>query len=78
MWLVDDARPVSFVQGAQAGLRFTDPEKLGFMETFENVRPGGYIPEEAIKEMNSDGIDVAVLYPTEAAAIYRYVEDTDC
>ena len=30
----------------------------------ENVRPGGYIPEEHRKDMDIDGIDVSIVYPT--------------
>ncbi len=32
--------------GAQAGRRFEAPEELTAGDVFENVRPGGYIPEE--------------------------------
>ena len=36
----------------------------------ENVRPGAYIPEEHLKDMDLDGIDVDVLYPTQGLFLY--------
>ena len=50
--------------GAQTGRRFDEAEKLTHADVFENVRPGGYIPEEQIKDMELDGVDVSILYPT--------------
>ena len=42
-----------------------EPEKLSINEgTFEGVRLDGYIPEEHVKDMDIDGIDVSILYPT--------------
>ena len=38
---------------------------------FENVRPGGYIPEEQIKDMDLDGIDVSILYPTLGLQLFK-------
>ena len=61
-WYTDGIKGLSFNGGAQAGMRFDEPEKLRFR--LEDVRPGGYIPEEHVKDMDIDGIDVGVLYPT--------------
>ena len=40
----------------------------------EEVRPGGYIPEEHVKDMDIDGIDVSIVYPTVGLLLYS-VED---
>ena len=63
--------------GAQWGMRFEEPEKLTLTDTFENVRLGGYIPEERIKDMDTDGIDVSVLYPSVGLQLYATVRDSE-
>ena len=57
--------------GAQTGRRFDEAEKLTHADVFENVRPGGYIPEEQIKDMELDGVDVSILYPTTGLQLYK-------
>ena len=37
----------------------------------KNVRPGGYIPEEHVKDMESDGVEISIVYPTVAGVLYR-------
>ncbi len=34
------------------------------------MRPGGYIPEEHVKDMDIDGIDVSIVYPTAGLGLY--------
>ena len=57
--------------GAQTGRRFEEAENLTHADSFENVRPGGYIPEEQIKDMELDGVDVSILYPTAGLQLYK-------
>ena len=57
--------------GAQTGRRFEEAEKLTHGDVFENIRPGGYIPEEQIKDMDLDGVDVSILYPTAGLQLYK-------
>ena len=38
--------------------------------------PGGYIPEEHVKDMDVDGIDVSIVYPT-AGLLWFRVEDSE-
>ena len=40
------------------------------------MRPGGYIPEEHVKDMDIDGIDVSIVYPTVGLGLYS-VPDSD-
>ena len=57
----------------QTGLRFEEPEKLqlgGVEATYENVPPGGCIPDEHVKDMDIDGINVSILYTTDALILY--------
>ena len=63
------------ITGAQTGKRFDSPESMSFDDVYENVRLGGYIPEEHVKDMDTDGVDVSLLYPTVSLVLFR-VEDT--
>ena len=69
-WICDGLRVIDVGVGAQAGVRFEEPEKLSREHRAEEVRPGGYIPEEHIKDMDIDGIDVSIVYPTVGVVIY--------
>ena len=57
--------------GANVGLRFEEPEKLSSKHRIEDSRPGGYIPEEHVKDMKTDGVDVSIVYPTIGLFLYR-------
>lgn len=69
-WFCDGRKVVGAFAGAQTGLRFEEPEKLSMDSSIEDVRPGGYIPEEHIKDMDIDGIDVSIVYPTVGLLLY--------
>ena len=57
--------------GAQTGRRFDEAEELTAGDAFENVRPGGYLPREQIKDMDLDGVDTSILYPTLGLQLYK-------
>ena len=61
--------------GTQVGVRFEEPETLTLEARIEDVRPGGYIPEEHVKDMDIDGIDVSIVYPTAGLGVYSGVSD---
>ena len=75
VWFCDGRRGQANTQGTQAGLRFEHPEKISLVDKFENVRPGGYIPEEYMKDMDMDGVDVGIIYPTVGFLLYGTVPD---
>ena len=73
-WFCDGNKIVDVGSGTQAGMRFEEPEKMrigGPEANYENVRPGAYIPEEHVKDMDIDGIDVSIVYPSVALTLYR-------
>ena len=76
-WFTDGIRGQGMFSGAQAGRRFEEPENLSLLATFEDVRPGGYIPEEHVKDLDVDGIDVSILYPTVGLQLYCTVPDSE-
>ena len=70
-WYCDGYKVVSVESGTQVGVRFQAPEKLTINSgTFDEVRPGAYIPDEHIKDMEIDGIDVSIVYPTAGLNLY--------
>ena len=62
--------------GANVGLRFEEREKLSTTYRVEESRPGGYIPEEHVKDMDLDGVDVSIVYPTIGLFLYK-VRDSE-
>ena len=71
-WYCDGHKVTSMFSGTQTGLRFEAPEDIKVdRDTFEDVRPGGYIPDEHIKDMDIDGVDVSILYPTLGNLLYN-------
>ncbi len=68
--------------GTQPGVRQDAPDRLRIEDVFENVRLGGYIPDERIKDMDTDGVEVSIIYPTMGFQLFRYPGDsefvTDC
>ena len=54
----------------EPGKRFDEPENVSFAGTTDQIQPGGYIPDEHIKDMDLDGIDVGILYPTNGLLLY--------
>ena len=70
-WYCDGRKRVSVQPGTQAGVRFEAPEELVLDSgTFDDVRLGGYIPAEHIKDMEIDGIDISIVYPTTSLTLY--------
>ena len=70
-WICDGQNIQDAGAGSQVGVRFEEPETLSRDFRMEDVRPGGYIPEEHIKDMDIDGIDVSIVYPTTGLVLYR-------
>ena len=69
-WFCDGRKGISAFAGSQTGRRFEEPEKLSIHDTVDNVRPGGYIPGEHVKDMDNDGVDVSIVYPTVGLQLY--------
>ena len=76
-WFTDGVKGQGHFSGSQAGTRFEEAETLTTHATFEDVRPGGYIPEEHVKDMDIDGVDVGILYPTVGLQLYCTVRDSE-
>ena len=77
-WVCDGVKIYPVSAGSnQTGFRFEDPEKLTFEGRLEEARPGGYIPEEHVKDMDIDGIDVSIVYPTLGLGLYSTVPDSE-
>ena len=71
VWVCDGLRQQGPSQGSNVGKRFEDPESIKRLNVFEDVRPGGYIPDEAVKDMDLDGVDAAIVYPTVGFGLFQ-------
>ncbi len=61
-WIVEGVKdPINFGWNNCAGL---DPDKMTGWVRFDEMRRGGYDPAARIKEMDQDGVDAEVLFPT--------------
>ena len=70
-WYVDNVKWIGMGAGAQPGVRFEDQGKLTRTTGFENVLPGAYIPEEHVKDLDADGVDVGLVYPTLGLNLFK-------
>ncbi len=75
-WVCEGYRMTGAIFGAGAGRRFERPEEITLVETFDNVRPGGYDPLERLKDMDLDGMDVDVLYTTAGFRAMDFIADS--
>jgi predicted TIM-barrel fold metal-dependent hydrolase len=61
-WIIEGAKdPINFGMNACAGQR---PDELQAWVRFESIRRGGYDPAVRQSEMDLDGVDAEILYPT--------------
>ena len=61
-WLIEGVSdPINFGMNACAGL---PPEEMMGWAKFEDIRRGGWDPLARLLEMDRDGVDAEVLYPT--------------
>ena len=76
-WVCDGVIGISGGSGgSQMGKRFESPEQMRIGDTLEHVRLGAYLPEERLKDMDADGIDMALVYPTEGLLLYSVPDST--
>jgi len=76
-WSVDNKATGQMGAITQAGRRFDRPQDIIQEGAFADVRPGGYIPSEHVKDMETDGIYGGLVYPSVGLALYRDMEDTE-
>ena len=75
-WWCDGQRVVGVGIGSQPGVRFEEPDKLRIAGSYETVPPGGYIPDEHVKDMDADGVDVGIIFPSVGFNLYTVVQDS--
>lgn len=76
VWFIDNLMAFNNNNmGSQPGVRFEDPDQLQQFPDWEDVRLGAYIGEEATKDMDIDGVDAALIYPTMTIFLYPSLED---
>ncbi len=61
-WVIEGVKdPINFGWNVCAG---QDPAEMSGWVRFEDIRPGSYDPSSRLDEMDVDGVDAEVLYPT--------------
>ena len=70
-WYCGGRKVIDFhAAGGQVGKRFTDPKGLTETGRLESVRPGAWDPVARIEDLESDGVEGDVIYPSVAAVLY--------
>ena len=75
-WFCDGYKVAGTGAGSQPGVRFEDPSMLQRATSVEELRPGGWIPEEHIKDMDEDGVDASIVFPTVGLDLYQNIPDS--
>ena len=71
-WYVDGDVKMGIIGASiSAGQRFQDPSQLVYEGRYEDVPLGGYDPHAHVKDMDQDGIECGVLYPTIGLHAYK-------
>ena len=59
---------------SNAGARYEAPETISDHARFEDVHQGGYEPEQHLKDMEIDGVNGEVLYPSQGLFYYKVAD----
>ncbi len=71
-WYADKSLKVGAVGLlSQAGVRFETPQDITFEGSLDNVPPGGYDPDQHIKDMETDGVYGELLYPSTGLFLFK-------
>jgi len=72
---VVDGKPLGSVGApSQVGLRFDEPGAVSFEAKWEDVRPGCSEPVPRLADMQRDGINGEVIFPTLGARLYGVID----
>ena len=74
-WFCDGQKIVGTADATQAGMRFEDPSQLQRARPVDEIRPGAWIPEEHIKDMEEDGVYGSIVFPTAGLSLYNVPDD---
>ena len=69
-WYCDGVPFGNIGSNQQAGLRFGEMEKLNRQGVMDDARPGGLDPDAHVKDMDLDGIEGGVLYPSQGLTLW--------
>ena len=76
-WVCEDRKIVGMGLGSMTGVRFEAPEKLRKEGLYEHVRIGSYVPEEQVNDMDADGVDAGVVFPSIGFLMYNVVANSE-
>ena len=76
-WVCEDKRVMGLGIATQTGVRFDAPDQLTRTGTYDDERLRGYDPDLYIKDMDDDGVEVSVVYPSVGLLIYNLLSASD-
>ena len=76
-WYCDGVKVGGLATAIQPGIRFEDPEKIRQTGSYDEMLPGAFIPEAHVKDMDLDGVDAGVLFPTVGFQMYNMIRDSN-
>ncbi len=74
-WYTEGRKTTAVAGGTETGKRFEGRGAVALTSTRDKIRRGGFIPDEAIKDMDLDGVHAGIMYPTVGLSIYRIQDD---
>ena len=75
IYVGDIAIGATFRGGSAAGKRFESLEGMRLHGRTGDVRPGAYDPHARVFDMDADGVEAEVVYPTTALHMYHKIHD---
>ena len=71
-WYFEGRKFVGLSGAIQPGTRYEDQERLRSTGLWEEVRPGAYLPEEHVRDLDIDGMDAGLIYPTAGLLLFFF------
>ena len=70
-WFCDGRQIVGTADATQAGMRFEEHDQIKMSRPVDEIRPGAWIPEEHLKDMDEDGVYGSIVFPTAGLSLYN-------
>ncbi len=77
VWRCDDRLVMGMEFAINLGRRFENPDEITEVGRFDEIPLGGYVPGEHVKDMDLDGVDAGIMFPSYAFKLYNAVADSE-
>ena len=76
-WVWKGHKMLSFGPGTQPGRRFENRDHVKLVDREERLLPGGYDPQQRIKDMEIEQMEAGIMYTTVAIALYHFASSDE-